>query len=112
MKFADQIERLQYLNKLIQKGATGTPSQLAERLGISRSQLYNIIGYLNDIGMNVKFSRTKNSFYYDCPEKDLNIQFSIKVISGEKAHTIYGGSIVLRDSNLRTSFTNYDQVNC
>lgn len=91
MKFLEQIERLQYLDKLIQKQSTGTPKDLADRLGISRSQLYNFIGYLNDIGMKIKFSRSRNSFYYDSYDKDLEIQFSVKIISEEKSHTIYGG---------------------
>lgn len=91
MKFVEQIERLQYLDKLIRKKSTGSPCELADRLGISRSQLYNLIGYLNDIGMEIRFSRKKNSFYYDCLDKNLEIQFSIKIISAERAHIIYGG---------------------
>ena len=93
MKFAEQIERLQYLDKLIRKQSTGTPNELADRLGISRSQLYNFIGYLNDIGMKIKFSRSRNSFYYDCYDRDLEIQFSVKIISDEKSYTIYGGTL-------------------
>lgn len=112
MKFVEQIERLQYLHKLIRKRATGKPNELADRLGISRSQLYNLIGYLNDIGMEIRFSRARNSFYYDCSNKDLNIQFSIKIISGEKAHTIYGGSLVFQNSNTQTIVKAYDQVYC
>lgn len=91
MKFVEQIERLQYLDKLIRKKSTGTPDELAYRLGISRSQLYNLISYLNDIGMEIRFSRATNSFYYKCTDRDLEIQFSIKIISDQKVQTIYGG---------------------
>lgn len=93
MKFVEQIERLQYIDELISKRSTGTPEKLAERIGVSRSQLYNLISYLNDIGMDIKFSRRQNSFYYVCKEKEIEINFSIKIISDKKKHTIYGGGL-------------------
>ncbi|TVR19902.1 MAG: HTH domain-containing protein [Balneolaceae bacterium] len=111
MKFAEQIERLQYLDQLIRKQKTGSPAELAGRLDISRSQLYNLIGYLNDIGMKIRFSRMRNSFYYECPDKDLEIQFSIKIITDQKANTIYGGGFVVLPS-MKTKCKGYDQVYC
>lgn len=101
MKFAEQIERLQYLDKLIRKKSTGPPHELAEKLGIRRSQLYNLISYLDDIGMGVKFSRKRNTFYYRRSDQDLEIQFSIKIISDKKSYTIYGGfSLINKTVNL------------
>jgi biotin operon repressor len=94
MKFAEQIERLQYLDKQIRKKATGPPEKLAKKIGLSRSQLYNLIGYLNDIGMDVRFSRRRNSFYYTSKKKKIKINFSIKIISEENEHTIYGGGYI------------------
>ncbi|MCC5912890.1 MAG: hypothetical protein JJU46_00825 [Balneolaceae bacterium] len=93
MKFIEQIERLKYLDRLIRKESTGTPEELACKLGVSRSQLYNLIGYLNDFGMAVKFSRTRNSFFYDRTDKNLDIQFSIKIVTRKEAETIYGGGL-------------------
>lgn len=92
MKFVEQIERLQYLDKLIRKGSTGTPEELGRRLGISRSQLYNLIGYFNEIGMEVRFSRARNSFYYVSSGREIEIQFSVKIITDNNEHIIYGGS--------------------
>lgn len=109
MKFAKQIERLQYLDKLIRKGSTGTPDELADRIGVSRSQLYNLIGYLNDIGMMISYSRSKNSFYYDCSNKNLEINFSIKIITEQNAYTIYGGGTVSFLHNKMT-LKSYDQI--
>lgn len=91
MKFIEQIERIQYLDKLIKKRSTGTPEELANRLGISRSQLYNIIGYLNDIGTEINYSRMRRTFYYESGGKDVEINFSIKVIAGDEVYKIHGG---------------------
>ena len=46
MNFIKQIERLQRLNHLIRNENTGTPEELAERLKMKRSQLYEIIDML------------------------------------------------------------------
>ena len=77
MKFVLQIERLQYLDELIRKRSTGSPSELAEKLGIGRSQLYNLLSYLGDIGMEAKFSRKRNTFFYKHSHKDMEILQSI-----------------------------------
>jgi len=92
MKFIKQIERIQYLDKLIKKKSTGTPKEMAYRLGISRSQLYNLVSYLNDIGMHVKYSRSLRSFYYVEGKKNIEITFSIKLITAEETHRIHGGA--------------------
>lgn len=110
MKFVEQIERLQYLEQLIRKKSTGTPEELAERIGVSRSQLYNLISYLNDIGIDIKFSRRLNSFYYVCEEKNIEITFSIKIITDQKAYTIYGGGVASLFPSMKTNLKGYDQV--
>jgi len=110
MKFVEQIERLQYLDEMIRKKSTGPPERLAARLGISRSQLYNLISYLNDIGMDVKFSRRLNSFHYVCKEKEIEINFSIKIISDEKEQTLYGGGLVFSILTHHYQLNAYDQI--
>lgn len=96
MKFIEQIERIQYLDELIRKKSTGTPDELAGRLGISRSQLYNIIGYLNDIGIGINYSRGRRTFYYNTDGKNIEINFSIKIIVDDNVHKIHGGSSHMR----------------
>lgn len=88
--FIREIERVQILDKLVAGRRTGSPDELAARLGVSRSQLYLIIGYMRDMGLRISFSRRSNSFYY---EKDsrLFIEFSLKVVSPEEAGNISGG---------------------
>ena len=99
MKFAEQIERLQYLDKLIQSRSTGSPSELAERLGISRSQIYNLIGYINDVGVEVRFSRKQNSFYYASATEKLEIHFSVKVICKNGVQKVHGSGYNEVDNN-------------
>jgi predicted DNA-binding transcriptional regulator YafY len=90
--FIRQVERVQMLNKLIASRRTGSPDELANRLGVSRSQLYLIIEYLKDMGLRISFSRKSNSFYYE-KEARLSIEFSLKVMSSEEVRNIAGGKI-------------------
>jgi len=90
--FIREIERIQMLDKLVVNRRTGSPAELAKRLGVSRSQLYLIIEYLKDMGLIISYSRKINSFYYE-ENSRLSIEFHFKVISDEEGKIIYGGKI-------------------
>ncbi|WP_143961322.1 HTH domain-containing protein [Litoribacter populi] len=90
MNFIKQIERMQLLVKLVKSRRTGSPDDLADRLGISRRQLYVYLDYLKDYGLEICFSRTENSFVY-CDEKEIVIDLNIKVLDVREMHSIVGG---------------------
>jgi len=48
MKTLKQLEHLQKAHKLILQENTGTPKEFANKLGICRRQLYNILEYLKE----------------------------------------------------------------
>lgn len=90
MNFYRQIEQLQTLNNLIKQERTGTPSELAERLNISRSKLYEMIDTLKCWGLNIEYDRSRQTFHF-VQEAELDIQFSLKVINAGESKKIYGG---------------------
>lgn len=90
MNFIKQIERLQLLNKLIQEQNTGTPEELANRLKVSRRQLYNYLESLKDIGIEICYSRRYTSFYSE-NRKKLKIDFSLEVMEPDESNNIIGG---------------------
>lgn len=75
MTFTQTIERLQLIHTLISQRKTGTPEQLANKLGISRSYLYVMLDELKTLNLDVSYSRKYKSFYY---EKEINIEFLLK----------------------------------
>jgi len=91
MKAFEQLERLKRMNKLIRVERTGTPSVFARFLGISERQLYKLIEEIEAMGLQVKYSRNRNTFFYESDEV-LEIDFSFKLISANKLRIIYGGS--------------------
>jgi bacteriocin-like protein len=64
MNFLDQIERLNKVNTLIRSEKTGTPSEFAQKINCSRSQLYIIIDYLKSHNAPIKYCKKREGFYY------------------------------------------------
>jgi predicted DNA-binding transcriptional regulator YafY len=61
-KFIERFARIDYL---ISKKATGSPSDLAERLEISESTLFEFLSVMKDLGAPIKFDKNRNSYYYE-----------------------------------------------
>lgn len=58
------IERLQRIDKLIVMKATGTPEEFAEKLGIKRSTLFQSLQEMRDMGVDIRYSCSRQSYYY------------------------------------------------
>ncbi|MEM6737495.1 MAG: HTH domain-containing protein [Bacteroidota bacterium] len=61
-KFFRRFERI---DQLIRLKATGKPSELAERLEISESTLYEFIGLMKELGAPIQWDKKRNSYIYD-----------------------------------------------
>jgi len=62
MKITDNKEILSRAMRLIEHCATGTPSQLALKLGVSERNTYRILEYLKDSGLDIHYSRLHESY--------------------------------------------------
>ncbi|MCM5527884.1 HTH domain-containing protein [Parasegetibacter sp. NRK P23] len=69
-KFIDRFTRI---DQLIARKATGTPQELAERLDISESTLYEYFAVMKDLGAPIKYDKIKCTYYYE-----INGRFKIK----------------------------------
>ncbi len=93
MKFIQQIERLQKLNKLICQQNTGSPDELANKLNLKRTQLYEVMEQLRDQGAPIKYSRRLHTFYYSY-EFNFEISLQVKVLTGNEVKNVYGGGMI------------------
>lgn len=64
MDLIKSIERIVQLHSLVKTESTGTPDNLAGKLGISRATLYRIMEELKSYNAPIEYSRIKKSFYY------------------------------------------------
>jgi predicted DNA-binding transcriptional regulator YafY len=94
MEFIKQIERLQLLNKLVREQRTGSPEELAERLGVSRRQMYVYLEYLNDMGVDIQYSRRLNSFVF-ASQKQIRIDWRFEVLESAEVRKVLGGALSL-----------------
>ena len=58
------FERLNHIDQLIRVKGTGTPSQLAEKIGMSERSMYEYIRLMKEFGAPVVYSRERQSYYY------------------------------------------------
>lgn len=61
-RFLERFKRIDYLISI--KG-TGTPTQLAEKLDISESMLYEYLNVLREQGAPISYDKNKQTYYYD-----------------------------------------------
>ncbi|WP_373522673.1 HTH domain-containing protein [Aquiflexum sp.] len=104
MEFIRQIERLQLLNKLVKEQRTGSPEELAERLGVSRRQLYVYLEYLNDMGVDIQYSRRLNSFVF-ASQKQILIDWRFEVLESAEIRKVLGGALCLSGSFMPNIFS-------
>lgn len=83
MRFIEKLQVIERIDQLIRMKATGTPNDLAQRLGVSRSTVYEILDCMKQMGAEISYCKSKRSFYYEL-EKVLAIGFV-------EQSKIYGG---------------------
>lgn len=100
MKLLKQLCLLDRLDQLIRMKATGTPSQLANRLDVSERTVYNLIGHLKSLGAEIAYSRDRMSFIY---ENEILFSFQL-VIKKEDKKKVKGGNFFLEYQTLLQIF--------
>ncbi|MEQ1746799.1 MAG: hypothetical protein ABMA02_15305 [Saprospiraceae bacterium] len=87
IKLFDDFYLLQRLDHLIRTRATGTPCDLADRLGTSKRDVCRIIADLREQGFPIGYDREGGTYYYKEPVKlDVSI-----AVGGKKLLSIQGG---------------------
>lgn len=59
------FHRLERIDQLIRIKATGTPTELASKLGISERSVYEYLNLMKELGAPIKFNSYRQSYYYD-----------------------------------------------
>lgn len=100
-------QRLEYLDSLISKKATGTPSQLAQKLGISLRAWYNLKDQLvNELDIPIEYCSFRRSYFY---KNEGKLMIGFKWLSANEKETINGGCYVSTSSE--SSFKPSDHLN-
>ncbi len=77
MKIEQYIQRIQQIDNMIRCRRTGSPGELARRMGISESTLYKYISFMRDSGAPIAYSKKSQTYYYE-HRVEFSYGFSIK----------------------------------
>jgi biotin operon repressor len=97
------VSRLNRIHELIRRKATGTPSQFAERLGISKSMLMVHLSQLKDLGGPIKYDYVAQSYYYTA-----SCSFFFGYADSDSSFDVHGGTDY---GMLVDTFTNFGMLN-
>ncbi|NOU59357.1 bacteriocin [Marinifilum caeruleilacunae] len=84
------LDRLKQINDLVREQKTGSPKEFAKKLGISESHLYKCLSEIKEMGLPIAYSTVCTSYYYS-EELELEVMYSVKVISTKELKKIEGG---------------------
>jgi len=59
------IKLMEQIDQLIRLQATGTPENLANRLGISKAKLFRLIGVMKELNAPIEYSIHTTSYVYE-----------------------------------------------
>ena len=76
MKVFEFIDVVARFHQYVMRGNTGDAAAFAEKLGISRASLFNLINELKSYGIDISYSRMRQTYYYHHPDK-VEIRISI-----------------------------------
>lgn len=83
MKVFEFIEVVAVFHSFMMHGNTGDAGTFAQKLGISRASLYNLIEELRLYGLDIEYDRYIQSYRYLYPER-VEIHITIRQLPEEK----------------------------
>lgn len=92
-------KQLEQLHQLIERRATGTPCELAKRLGVTDRTLRSYLSQMNSLGAQIEYSRLGQTYFYRYP---VNLKFGFEPLLDNTAE---GGKIVEERGGVFTSYS-------
>ncbi len=64
MALLKHIRRLKYIDYMIKRKATGDLKHFADRNGLSKRAMTDVLSEMKELGFPIKFDRLRNTYYY------------------------------------------------
>ena len=90
MLLFETIDRMRRIHHLIKREATGPADEFAEKFNLKKRQLYNILDEFKDFGADIRFSRIRNTYYYD-NDFEVLVKISTHPLSEVETKSYKGG---------------------
>lgn len=86
------LEKIKFIDSLIQKKCTGGQKELANRVGLSVSTLNEYLNEMKEADFPIEYSRKNKTYYYTKPGKMVSCLFE-ETLSKERLKSVEGGMI-------------------
>lgn len=63
MKFYEYQEKLNRIQELAKRNATGSPKELAQRISVSERTLFRLVQNIKDQGILMEYCRKTNTYF-------------------------------------------------
>lgn len=104
MKVFEYLDRINRMHRMLIRRATGTPSEFASQLGVSRTTLYEMIDELKSRGAPISYSKSSCTFFYSEPF-EINVSCSLRLLNNHEKKLLAGGTFSGRVLFFRTLVT-------
>ena len=96
MSLVRHLERAQRMHRFIKFKRTGTPEEFANKMGLSQSMLYNILGEMKQLGAPIGYCRFRQSYVYT-REVDLKAGFypPLVIDQRQELQSVQGGAKII-----------------
>jgi hypothetical protein len=99
------LNRLEQIDYLIRNKATGTPKEMAKKLGICERAWYKLRDELvNDLNLPIAYCSIQRSYYYTISGK---FEVGFKYLTDDKKEKLQGGRSILRNYTSILSIFNF-----
>jgi predicted DNA-binding transcriptional regulator YafY len=104
MKINQKANQIGLMVNLIASQKTGSPHDFAQRLGISRSNMYQLIEEFNDMGVEIEYNRAILSFYFT-KGKLVKVQTPVVIIDHNELQAVKGGFCIMAAPSVLSNFS-------
>lgn len=88
MNLTKYLERFDRLHCMIDKKATGSPAELAEKLDLSKRAVFEYIRVMREMGAPIAFCHIRRTYYY---ERSVRFNMGFLELNNEEIRSIEGG---------------------
>ena len=101
MKVFEYLDRINRMHRMVVRKRTGTPSEFAYQLGVSRTTLYEMLDELRSRGVPIVYSKSQKTFYYSEPY-EVSIICYMRPLTHQEEKQLTGGENFYRILFFRT----------
>ena len=87
MKLLESLERIERIDQMVRRKATGSPKTLAQKLDVSERSVHRLIDLMKNMGAPIFYSLSRQSY---CYEESVEFKFGF-YLEGNQSEELFGG---------------------